>query len=508
MPVADEEPLVVHAGTQSSPSSRVMVLAIALIILQVSLTIGIVVSEYLKANNKNHDKVQVLLCFYMAMCILFIAILHWRKKIKILPEEETSHHSNEYMLASVYVFGSGTIFLRIFQLYSYVFCINSPYDVVYAVFSLIFAIVQTVCVQMYKDTSLSYNMLLYFTMFLFIGTDISTYVTYVPYEMQLDHSNNFGNCTLDHPVSMSAIQWGHYMVPFVSEFSITCCGVIATVINKIQMFTPSEEPLRDEEYFTPSTSPHSTPTPTESEMEEIHVVRTVKKLRTNRQKDANGYLGLITGIVLGLVVTTSAICCQDRRNPTDHNGHLWFHYSVMVCVSLMQYYAFYKFKDYISDITLEMRQLRADDILLFFTAVGVLVWDILVIISCFEGVEDDDYATPILSVTTNLTQALCVIGQVFFLTHFQHIDVKLGDEWLKQYFYFLTITNLRFWVVDSFIGIKTSSSKLFPMSTEFYQSAWSYVSSFLYVLAIFFRFHSASICFEITTSKFEKEKHE
>ena len=201
---------------------------------------------------------------------------------------------------------------------------------------------------------------------------------------------------------------------------------------------------------------------------------------------------------------------------------LLFHFIFLTSVCITQLIAMWTMTDALTNHERNWHKLRADDTLLIISGIGLLAWDIMCLIaslSAFQQEYPDNMIAGAIFVFL-LANFLTALVQLFVIIRTQRFKTKLKENkrhlvWeetilesstsgLSQASLFLLMTNLGFWALDSFFEIKEFATVYYPVGPHFYKKNWNFWSALLYPLTIFFRFHSATLMFDIW-SKFYKE---
>ena len=518
-------------------------IGVIIVLLLVCMALAFVITNTIDTEDGlvtfSDTELEVLLCLYMAIPVIALAIYFKKAEEPVLLRREDTDDdafdSNEYLLGSVYIFGSGTMFLRIQQLFSYSYCLSSSSSLVYAIFSFIFTALQMCFLHVFLAQRLAYHWVMTMSLYFLIGANISTYITYIPEAMAFNTDDKQGEC--GKQIIPKQVEYLRpYLLPLVSEFSLVSCSVIAVIINKLYLpeipttDTPqgiSRSRTTDTSLMSPVDGSYSNRTSTSTtslrhnESDRIATSPFIEGERSendndhedvvpNRERITNvpNPLGCIVGIICALLIIVSSLCCQQRNllGKDQKINILSFHYSFMIVVSVLQLISCFELAQYVVQSTrISIKSLRATDVLLLISVSAIVVWEMLVMISSAANFKvAEGRVTSILSFACRTFEITASVLQAWLLIQYQHVSEKIHLQRLKQYLIFLTITNIRLWIVDSFIEIKSSGTD--PMAQDYYNNdIWKYIQSFCYLWAILFRFQSGVISFQIIKTKFAKE---
>ena len=489
---------------------------------------------------------EVLLCLYMAIPVIALAIYFKKAEEPILLRREDTDDdafdSNEYLLGSVYIFGSGTMFLRIQQLFSYSYCLPSSSSLIYAIFSFIFTALQMCFIHAFLAQRLAYHWVLKLSLYFVISANISTYITYIPDIMRFKTNDDDGNC-LEHVIPKMLHGLKPYLVLLTSEFCIVSSVVIVIIIQNMQhpdtgARTTTEVSTRSTPIESRAQFPHSTlrRTPfsnTETNDNLVNSIATsaliedgtsrsarcIEHARSrgvgNRIANETGItmernpnvpmpFGLILGIIFALLLTVSSLCCKKigEKLENENNFILSLYYYFFMTVNILEMIACYKLKKHAPPSQRSSVSSLLVDALLIVSVSAIVIWEFLVIIASVAYFKvRNQRSLSILSFLCRVTSLIAAVFLARVLIQYQNSSVKLHIQNLKQYFMFLTITNIRYWVVDS--SIENNSSAAVPLANKYYgEDLWRYIQAFVFLWATLFRFCSGLISFHIIKTKF------
>ena len=411
--------------------------------------------------------------------------------------------STRYLTAGLYAFGSGSLFIDVLYIFAYAHCMETSTHIVYHVFRVLFTIGQMLFLQKFCRSRLLRLWYLSFIVFHILATNISLWIYFVVEDAELfkvdqnitDHSHK--ECEHKSNVTSLLEDWRENASPFTLEFFLTSSGLIYAIVKSMKLAVNSykrsdyeEIESKAESNYTATTTNTSTTT-----SQACSIVNTIR------------YPGFLAGLAVGVTIAVSSLVLKQKH---DYNYSLIFHHTLMTLVFLSQLgclmYLLYQLSDYE-----KIRQsLSINDTLLILSYLGVLAWCIFFAFASASSIADADSNIEASTARSIFADNLfCIFQttlQTWILTRTMRVrhrfkgamnaspEKKLNK--IQQTCVYMIMTNIAFWVIDSFFEFK-QTDVYYPVADVFFKGNWKLFSSLIFPLNIFYRFHSAAVLFEI-----------
>lgn len=446
-------------------------------------------------------------------------------------------------MSGVYAFGGGSLFITVMHLFAYAHCTELGIHVAFCSVHFIFTLSQMLFLQRFSLATFQRSVTLVFLMFHILATNMCIWIYYLidegkllPYT-PLDEKHY--NCSENNNVTKYTEDFKEFMSPFTMEFCLICAALIYAMVSNMKHYPLQNrsEPGRHAKKAGPYMSlGDATSTRTSTMSDDTARDKWHKKVFQKSLKPYSGaHPGFLVGLAVGVIMVVSALILQKRD---AFSQSLVFHHAFLTLVTISQITALIIVTISLKNHEHVKRSFRSDDFLLVISFVGLVLWDFLCIIATASGLKGTN-STVIKTVSTTYhlgTWHKSTIASVVFIDNLSNLilapmqtcviirslrfknqleDSKTHLLWdkdaiattmrrLSQALLYLLMTNIGFWALDSFFEIRQYGGLYYPLVDEYYKTNWNTISPLLYPLAIFFRFHSATLLFEVW-SKFQLE---
>ena len=453
------------------------------------------------------------------------------------------HQASKYLMSGVYAFGGGSLFITVMHLFSYAHCKEIGIHVAFGSVHFIFTLSQMLFLQRFSLATFQRSVKLVFLLFHILATNMCIWIYYLidegrllPYT-PLDQKHQ--RCLHNNTVTEYTEDFKEYMSPFTMEFCLICAALIYAMVSNMKHYPlPNKnEPTGHSKSSVPYMSLADTASTRRSTMsDDSSRDKWQRKVFQKSLKPYSGaHPGFLVGLAVGVIMVVSALVLQKQD---AFSQSLVFHHAFLTLVTVSQITALIIVTISLKNHEHVKRSFRSDDFLLVISFVGLVLWDFLCIIATASGLNDTN-STFIQTESTIYelgTWHKSTIASAIFIDNLSNLIVapiqtcviirslrfknRLEDSkthllWdknavaatmrrLSQALVYLLITNIGFWALDSFFEIKKHGGLYYPLVDEYYKTNWNTISPLLYPLAIFFRFHSATLLFEIW-AKFQLE---
>ncbi len=456
------------------------------------------------------------------MAVVFLK----RKDTKFVIFTAHEHQASKYLMSSVYAFGGGSLFMTVLFLFASAHCGESYNYVTFNVVRFLYTLVQMLFLQRFSLATFHRCTSLGFLLIHILGTNMSIWIYYLIEETNLytynPHEKKHTDCIRSNKVSGMADDWREYMTPFSMEFCLICAGLIYSMVSAMKHFPSNNRSYETQPTFSNpyirslSSMPDSI---TSRRSSTAGLIGDEERVKAEWQREvmsesvepySGAYPGFLFGVTVSVIMVVSALVIEQNE---DLLNSLLFHHTFLSLVSISQVVAMVvmtrslKYHDY------ESRSFRSDDTLLVISFTGMFAWELLCIISALSGLENykENAAIVILihnifNLTAVLVQCIVIIRTLRFKsrikankTHklWDRKGTRLAMRKHSQAVIYLFMVNIGYWILDSFFELKHTGYLYYPVGIDFYNGSWHFWSSLLYPLNIFFRFHSATLLFEI-----------
>ena len=293
------------------------------------------------------------------------------------------------------------------------------------------------------------------------------------------------------------------MTPFTLEYSLLTAGIFYTISSQIgidQAALPLQPPRN------------------------IYVDDQIaQNVRIHHPRGSQP--GLIFGLFCGLILVSTAVnfgVSESKRSQRSHNLFL----ALECLLSIGQLVVIFFLLKILQRHTRREHDYTSDDFLLILSFVlGIFAFDFMALYGTAMSIHDEDeHRSHFVSNQTSLhklslndkriTDVLTVVEFIpLFLSQFmQTVAICLCQRYVprainpelrasagkvRQLALFLLTTNLSFWVLDSFIEMRNHAQASYPRGKEYFSDSWDTFVAITYPFAIFYRFHAASMLFEL-----------
>ena len=445
-------------------------------------------------------------------------------------------HSNTYLMAGVYVFGTGalvSIALKLqiyYHAYEAIIDCNLPKihansmevirdnmmrnmtagnstnfdgycqtEVAYDIARACFTLIQIFFMQTFRTATFSSSGFVKFTLYHTIVANGCIWLKYVLNETNLfrksDHVfNGFDDITT------SAWHTEEFMTPFILEYSLIAAGILQSISSQMQSLVQNMAHNDGQNgqgavgNVAPLNEGEIAPAPVPE-----HQV-------SHKVKPAGSQPGLILGAVCGVILVTASLTFKNPETEQSRRSHNFF-LAYEGLLAFFQIVVLYLAFQYLQKHDRFEYETRADDTLLFLGFIGIFSFHCLTMVSvCLEFKTDepnDDNTVYIITIIHLLVLLAGQILQTFLIILSRRYkactvtrDQRQSCGKIRQCCLFLLTTNLGFWALDTFVEMKDSATSSYPSGPAFFGSDWATVTSLTYPFVVFFRFHSAAMLYE------------
>ena len=520
--------------------SKTALPAVVYMLIMVLICFVFIINWYSETNGSfsiTSSSVEWLISIYMMIGVLGIGYCFYHRrdtdfvKFDQLEEED---HSSKYLMAGVYAFGSGSLFMTTLYLFAYAHCSEQVCDVIFNAVRFMFTLVQILFLQRFSLSTFRRSAGILFLLYHVLGTNLCVWIFHLVEETHVlgkeppDDKHQY--CLKNNKVTKMMSGWNEYMTPFTLEYCLISAGMLYAMGSNMRYFpgdkisatrkTERKGKVKYTSMGERSSSPSSVADDDHCEPKRHNSDETAS-LRSSQPKYrfVGSHPGVLVGIAASIIMIVSALVIEQDDVVSFS---LLFHFIFLTSVCITQLVAMWTMTDALTNHERKWHKLRADDTLLIISGIGLIAWDILCLIaslSAFQQEYPDNMIAGAIFVFI-LANFLTALIQLFVIIRTQRFKTKLKENkkhlvWqevvvesstsgLSQASLFLLMTNLGFWALDSFFEIKGFATVYYPVGPRFYRKNWNFWSALLYPLAIFFRFHSATLMFDIW-SKFYKE---
>eukprot|EP00795_Rhopilema_esculentum_P003766 gene3766-15049_t len=482
-----------------------------MLIIEVVLAVILIVVFHMKTQPNDAvtiEGVEALFIVYMCFAILGMLYMYYKNRKssggKFAEFRDKVDSGTRYLTAGLYAFGSGSLFIDILYIFAYAHCMETRTHIAYHVFRVIFTLSQMLYLQKFCCSRLLRLCSLSFIVFHILATNISLWIYFVVEDAEIfpvdqsitDHRHK--ECEHKSNVTSLLEDWRENASPFTLEFFLTSSGLIYAIVKSMKSAFNSYKPSDYEEIASKAESSHTATTTNTSTTtsQTCSIVNTVR------------YPGFLAGLAVGVMIAVSSLVLKQKH---DYNNSLVFHHSLMTVVFLSQVGCLIYLLYQLSDSERIRKSLSINDTLLILSYMGVLAWCLFFMFASASSIRGADSKI-------EASAARCIFVDNFFcfvqstlqtwiLTRTMRVRPHFKDarnassekklNKIQQTCVYMIMTNIAFWVTDSFFEFK-QTDVYYPVAYEFFKGNWKLFSSLCFPLNIFFRFHSAAVFFEIT----------
>ena len=456
----------------------------------------------------------------------------------VLFTPQRSHHSNSYLMAGVYVFGTGTLFTVILQLLIYYHageCLNSclpsnfsrtcishltgmmgikkanssvqPLDIIggfcysdvaYDMVRLIFILTQMLFLQSFRVAVFNSSGWVKFVLYHTILTNLCIWVKYVLHETRLFGTKKSHHLQRDTIVA-TALRLEEIMTPFILEYCLLAGGILHSISTQMIQFPDA-----------PQLQVLANPAADAGGGDEQAPRRTpnVHRRSPNEEltKVSGSQPGLIFGIFFGLILIAASLTFDDSYTVSSRRSQDFF-LVYEALLGVVQLIVIFIISQSLHHHSMHGHEKKPDDYLLIFAFLGVFAFDLMAGYSAAKSLADKD--------KTSANENIIILVQVIFLFFSRLLQTgviifsrryvpkssnrrfRRSAARIRQCALFLLTTNLSFWALDSFIELKDMAQTSYPAGKDIFDEKWVTIVALTYPLTIFFRFHAAAMLFEL-----------
>lgn len=509
-------------------------------------TFGVVL--YLSEYGKNDSLVaSLLLIALMIIGVVGQLICLYKKDnvdfVQFIPL--AAGHCNMYLMAGVYLFGTGTLLTIILRLLIYyhahesidfcssttnvtllmkpvlgvtaanttkghqqagIFCYS---EIALDGARLVFTGVQLVFMQTFRAATFRSSSGVKFVLYHTIVTNACIWINYVLDETDLLNQKK-PHVKIGDAYVEKALSFCEVMTPFVLEYSLIVAGILHSISSQMQnpkdrKAAPApctqainrgtgEGSAGADESFVVIQGPYTTP------LEAAPLSGTIKSTRSQP--------GFILGIFCGLVLVCSSLTFGTESTKFNKRSRDFFllYEGILALVQTIIVFVILKL---LQRHTQREHETRSEDALLIVGFIGIFIFQFIAMyssISCLTTTDQlkcsEDRGTSSITIVqllfigvSNILQTIVFILSRRYTPNFPKERRSSGK--IRQCILFLLTTNLSYWALDSFIELKNKATSSYPGGKELFgDGRWNTIVAFTFPVAIFFRFHCAAMLYE------------
>ena len=487
------------------------------------------------STNLNTSYIRLILIVLMILALLGEIYCLGRKKDRSWVRFMNSHsdHSHGYLLAGVYVFGTGSMFMImqfllscphatiLFDCFSPNYTISSfnsrenkicILDIVYDAVRLIFTAIQILFLQSFTKATFCQSAFVKWVLFHTMTTNICVWIRYVVLETGIfrNSSDSSHSMKLDIPnVDISSThesdevlaeteEISELLTPFILEYSLIVAGISYAISSQMKKFPADEHRVGNKG----SDHDQNREAPTGLMGSDLTRISS----RFGELAPHGSQPGLLLGLFLGIILLTAAITLKDT-NDAHRNHCLQFFFLFQCFLYTSQIYALLKIVFALQKHRTDpYRSLHPDDVLLLIGFAGLIALSLPLCYAAVGYTEQNPHssttmacvicATVIMVIETLLQVLVILFSQRYNYCSHDAAAVKSAGT-IRQCSLFLLTTNLSIWALDSFIEVKNAGKSSYPFAQMIIGDQWLSIVAVTYPFCIFFQFHSAAMLFEL-----------
>eukprot|EP00112_Aurelia_sp_Birch-Aquarium-sp1_P000136 Seg1010.11 transcript_id=Seg1010.11/GoldUCD/mRNA.D3Y31 product="hypothetical protein" protein_id=Seg1010.11/GoldUCD/D3Y31 len=451
-----------------------------------------------------------------------------------------SHHSNSYLMAGVYVFGTGTLFTVILRVLIYIHaeeCLNSCLpnnfsracishltgmmdvnkanssaqilaifggfcysDVAYDMARLIFIMSQMLFLQSFRSGIFNNSGRVKFVLYHTILTNLCIWVKYVLHETHLFGTKKSHYVQRDTIVA-TALRLEEIMTPFILEYCLMTGGILHSISTQMIQF-PDVTQTPSEELVNPSADAAGNDEQATRGIPNAHG----RSSNDEHTKASGSQPGLIFGIFFGLILIAASLTFDNSHTkPCRRSQDFFLVYEGLL--GLVQLIVIFIISQSLNHHSMHGHEKKPDDYLLIFAFLGAFAFDLMAGYSAAKSLANKDKSSAkenimiLILVVSLFFSRLLQTGVIIFSRRYvpksSNRSFRRSAARIRQCALFLLTTNLSFWTLDSFIELKDMAQTSYPAGKDIFGDKWVTIVAITYPLTIFFRFHAAAMLFEL-----------
>lgn len=360
----------------------------------------------------------------------------------------------------------------------------------YESFRLVFVLLQLAFIQKFRNAIFMFSSKIRFALYQTLMTNICIWFKYV-----FDETNLFGGVepvfSAPDEFVITAEQFKEILTPFILEFSLIAAGVFSNMSSRLTIPNGQYEgggmPNRQEVV---------------AERMQNHIMRVDG---TQPGLLIGAFLGLLT-ISLGIMFGNN----DSRISETSKEIFLVAELLVAVCQLIAVFFILCFIFEH---ERVDHNKKVSDDVLLAIGFLGTFAFDFVVFYGVSKSISrhsnaafaNDKHRNPFQKrddITTAFQISVLLLSQFFQLVGIAAIFRRFkcryelnSSGYIRQATLFLMVTNLCFWVIDSFIEMKDHVAKSYYSASKNFKG-WNTLIAMTFPFCVFFRFHAAGLLFQ------------
>ena len=496
--------------------------------------------------SENEGKNNYIIADTFLICLISVGILVQARCLCKKSNSEfvqfgmLSHEdSTTYLMAGVYVFGTGTLFTILLRLVTYYHAHESILncqlynisqysmngilnggvnhlintngtkskvvvlfggfcyiDVAFDTTRLLFTLLQLCFIQAFRAATFQNSNFVRFTLYHTMMTNGCIWIRYVVDETSLFKHKTYRS-SIDEFVAFAS-KMEELMIPFILEYSLIAAGLLYTIASH----------MIKRGHSLPTHGSSTVVTREDTTMDNVtgghNAVIPVRAEETVQQRDhaAPGcQLGLICGVFCGLLLLVSSLTFSTNQNKFNRRSHDFF-LAYEGLLAILQIISIFWTLRLLQHHDKNAHTLRTEDTLLLIGFIGTFAFHWATAYSVIKLLADRQenkgsniftiLHLTVVIISHFLQTVLVIISSRYTLRQEQDLSAMK----IRQCILFMLTTNLGFWALDSFVEMKDNASSSYPCGKIVFKDDWITITSLTYPFVVFYRFHSAEMLYD------------
>ena len=226
--------------------SKTALPAVVYMLIMVLICFVFIINWYSETNGSfsiTSSSVEWLISIYMMIGGLGIGYCFYHRrdtdfvKFNQLEDED---HSSKYLMAGVYAFGSGSLFMTTLYLFAYAHCSEQVCDVIFNAVRFMFTLVQILFLQRFSLSTFRRSAGILFHLYHVLGTNLCVWIFHLVEETHVlgkeppDDKHEY--CLKNNKVTKMMSGWNEYMTPFTLEYCLISAGMLYAMGSNMRYF--------------------------------------------------------------------------------------------------------------------------------------------------------------------------------------------------------------------------------------------------------------------------------
>lgn len=448
-------------------------------------------------------KLKGVLAIFMVVSLCGICYCFVRRKdpsfvrYEVLTEESIPVR---YLLVGLYVFGFGALLINVMSLLFFIhaeehaceaiteFSKACWLDYVYSSIKFFFIVLQMAFLQSFWCATLNNTWFNNLMSFHTMATNFCVWLMNIAEETRIFKTEmkkiSKPNISIDH-FEKSVESFHGTLTPFTLEYSLIVAGILFGIVAGMKNFEAAAQNDEDVDAGSDTNT----------------FISFVENEGNSRQ---GSQPGLLFGITFAAFLIVSEITIGYTETEQYHK-YITIFYGLQIALYILMFISVWKIMTALQSFTKLGKALRPDDKLLIISLVGGIAYDIVVIIailSCkglFEThITGMMLASVVLQCVERFFQTWILVLSHRYRSGVDNAARTASAKIIRQNSLFLLFTNLGIWALDTFFELKDFGDKSYPCGPySFGPEWWDKLQAFLYPICIFYRFHAATMSFDI-----------